>query len=241
MSSSLIYRRAVALQSVIAIPDRPAAPYLTAAETTAIDTLVAAVEARTGVQIATAIVGKADSYLELPWTAFALGASLAGLALVAADWSRPQWVTAGTASAHVMAILATGAAAALLAIAVPPFGRRLLRESRGQVEVRQYAESLFLRHALFASRRRTTVLVLVSLFERRIEILADDGFGDRVTNADWQTVIARMTPSLRDARAFDALRDGLAAVDRLLTATGFHADGSERDELPNRPIEERGE
>lgn len=214
---------------------------LTADETDAIDALVARAEARTGVQIVPAVVGKADSYVELPWTAFALGASLAGLALVLADASRPQWVTANTAIAHVMAILATGGAAALFSIFVPPFGRLFLRASRAHAEVRQYAESLFLRHALFASRRRTAVLMLVSLFERRIEILADEGLRARVTDEDWQTAVARMTPRLREGRAFHALQEGLAAVEELLASKGFRGEPGDVNEFSNRPIEERGE
>ena len=202
---------------------------------------MAAAESRTGVQIVTAITAKADSYVELPWTAFALGASLAGLALVAADAARPQWVTANTAIAHVMAILATGAAAALAAIFVPAFGRQFLRPSRTAVEVRQYAESIFLRHALFEARGRAAVLVLVSLFERRIEILADEGLRARAPGADWHAVVARMTPRLREGRTFHAMQEGLAAVEQVLVDNGCHGEAGLCDDLPNRPIEERGE
>jgi putative membrane protein len=188
-----------------------------------------------------AVVGKSDSYVELPWTAFALGASLAGLALVLADAAWPQWVTANTARVHVMAMLAAGAAAALLAVFVPPFARLFLRRSRAHVEVRQYAESLFLRHALFASRRRTAVLVLVSLFERRIEILADEGLRARVTGAEWEAIVAQMAPRLREGRASHALQESLAAIDALLASKGFRAEAGDVDDLPNQPIQERGE
>ena len=42
-------------------------------------------------QLVTAVIGKADSYVELPWKAFALGAALAGLVLVVADALSPRW------------------------------------------------------------------------------------------------------------------------------------------------------
>ena len=70
--------------------------------------------------------------------------------------------------------------------------RLFLRPTRSIVEVR-YAESLFLLSPLMA-RRHICILILVSLFERRIEIPADAGCNDRVTDAEWQGVIARMTP-----------------------------------------------
>lgn len=188
-----------------------------------------------------AVVGKADSYVELPWTAFALGASLAGLALVAADIFDPQWATSTTAIVHVMAMLITAAAAALSAIFVPGFARLFLRASRTQVEVRQYAESLFVRHALFASKRRSAILILVCLFERRIEVLPDEGLRGRVEDADWDEVVARMTPGLRGGRPGDALREGIAAVEQVLVVKGFRAGPGDSNELPDRTIQEDGE
>jgi putative membrane protein len=214
--------------------------FLTTTEAEAIDALVAGVESRTGVQVVTAIVARSDSYIELPWKAFALGASFAACGVVVADMVRPEWITASTALFHALTILLLGAAAALAAVFVPPFGRLFLRETRRDVEVRQYAESLFLKRGLFATLRRTAVLVLISLFERRIEILADTGFDGRIGEPDWHGVIARMTPRLKRNKAADALREGLSALEALLTARGFTAGEGGSNELPDRPIEEAG-
>ena len=76
----------------------------------------------------------------------------------------------------------------------------------------------------------------------RVEVLADDGFHERVADDDWHDVIARMTPRLREARPFHALQEGLTAIESLLEQKGFRrASGSRTDnELPDRPIEERG-
>lgn len=214
--------------------------YLTADEAASLDALVVRLEARTGIQIVPAIVGKADSYAELPWKAFALGASLASLALVVADYLRPDWVTATTAVLHAMTVLTLASACALLSIFVPSCARLLLRRIRADVEVRQYAESMFLRRGLFATRERTGVLVLVSLFERRVEIVADTGFGGRVGGPEWQAVIAGMTPHLRNRRPFEALRDALAAIEELLVARGFRGVAG-ANELPDATVEEDGE
>jgi putative membrane protein len=200
---------------------------------------VARVEARTGVQVVTAVIGRADDYTELPWKAFALGVSLAGLLLVMADALRPQWVTSYTALVHTTTMLGVGATAALLAIFVPPFARLFLRAARRDVEVRQYAQALFLTRDLFATPDRTAVLILVSRFERRIEIVHDRGLAGRVAEAEWQTVIARMTPHLRDGRPFRALEESLAAVAELLASKGFRGTGA-ANVLSDRPIEERG-
>ena len=214
--------------------------FLTDAEADAINAQVAGVESRTGVEVVTAIVGKSDTYVELPWKAFALGASLASFGVVIADVWRPDWVTAATALLHAVTIIGAAAASALLAVFVPAFGRLFLRTTRVEIEVRQHAESLFLTRDMFRTRQRTAVLVLISLFERRIEILPDAGLHDRVTVADWRAVIARMTPRLREARPFHALREGLTALEALLAAKGFRGDEVRDHPLPDRPIEERG-
>jgi putative membrane protein len=188
-----------------------------------------------------AVVGRSDNYAELPWMAFAAGTSLAALGLVAADTLRPHWTVAYTALVHATIILGAGATAALLAIFVPPFARLFLRPAQIGAEVRQYAESLFLRHQLFATTRRTGILILVSLFERRIEIVADEGCRNWIAQADWQAIIAGMAPRLRERRPGHALLDALAAVDSLLQSKGFeHRDGDTND-LPDAAIEERGE
>jgi putative membrane protein len=214
--------------------------FLNDAEADAITGQIGRLEARTGAQIVTAVVGKSDTYAELPWKAFALGAALAALAVVIEDVARPQWVTAHTALIHATLILGAGAASALLTVFVPPFARLFLRPTRRDLEVRQHAQSLFLRRELFKTRNRTGVLILVSLFERRVEILADTGFESRVSEGEWASVVARMTPRLREARPFHAFEEGLAAIEDLLTSKGVQLGAGADEGLSDRPIEERG-
>jgi putative membrane protein len=92
---------------------------LSKSESAAIEARSREVEARVGLQVVAAIIGKADAHVELPWKAFAIGAVLAGLALVVADAMRPQWLTANAALADTVTILGAGGASALLAIFVP--------------------------------------------------------------------------------------------------------------------------
>jgi putative membrane protein len=213
--------------------------YVSVEEAALLDAAVARLEARTGVQVVPAVVGRSDAYPELPWHAFAVGAAFSAFGLVVADHLNPAWITTYTAVLHATIILGAGAVCLLAAAFLAPIARLLLRANRAGEEVRQYAESLFLRRALFATRGRTGLLVLVSLFERRIEILADSGFAGRVGEPEWQAVIARMAPRLRDGKPFEALRDALAAIEELLAAKGFRSAGGS-NELPDGVIEEPG-
>jgi putative membrane protein len=209
-------------------------------EAAAIDAQVASVEAATGVEVVAALTAKADAYVELPWKAFALGASLFALGGMLLDLVRPDWATLHGSLVAVVAILGGGAASALAAVFVPGYARLFLRPVRAEIEVRQYAKALFLERELFRTQRRTGVLMLVALFERRIEILPDVGFRDRVSTADWQGVVARMTPLLEQARAVDALHEGLRALQEVLIGDGFHGVAGAVNELRNCPIDDAG-
>jgi putative membrane protein len=213
---------------------------LSSAESDALEALVAKVESCTGVQVVVAAIGKADSYVELPWKAFALGASVATFAAVSADLLRPQWTTSEAALVSAVFILGAAAACALLAVFVPRFARLFLRAARGHLEVRQYAQSLFLTRELFRAQNRTAVLILVSEFERRIELVPDVGLHDRVCDAEWRGVIDALAPRLREARPFHALQEGLAALEHLLVSKGFRGRAGMPDQLSDRPIDELG-
>jgi putative membrane protein len=214
--------------------------FLTRAEADAIEARTAALEAHAGVQVVTAVVGKADHYAELPWKAFALGAALAALAVVIADWLRPDWASSQAALRHVLAILGSGAVSALLTIIAPSYARMFLTTQRRDSEVRHYAQSVFLRRELFATQGRNGILVLVCLFERKVEVLADQGLHNRVGEPQWRSVIARMTAALAADRVAEALELGLARLDEILRERGPPPEPGTRNELANRPIEERG-
>jgi len=214
--------------------------FLSPAEAAEIDASIARVEASTGVQVVTAVVGKADAYAELPWMAFALGVSLAALCGVVTDALRPDWMTTQVALLHTIMILGAGGASALAAVFIPGYARLFLRPALRDLEVRHYAQSLFLRRELFKTRERTGVLILICKFERKIEILPDVGLHARVANADWERVIAAMTPHLREARLTGALQAGLATLAEMLAARGFAARAGGVNELPDAPIEEAG-
>ena len=186
-------------------------------------------EARTGIEVVAAVVGRCDAYPEIPWKAFAL---CSGLAFLAAMLWRPDAVLGG------LTFLGAGAAAALATVFLPGFARLFVDASRREAETRQYAASFFLAHDLSRTQRRSAILVLVGVFERTVVILPDSGIRDRIAEADLQEIIARMTPQLAAGRIALALRDGLDALEAQLVASGFSGGG--RDEIAQEVFEEKG-
>lgn len=222
-------RRRSTRESSFAMNDNGAAP---------IAARVAALERARGVEVVTASIAKADVYMELPWRAGALAASVTSLVLAIGDLLRPDWATSTTLLIALATVMLAGAGVALAAIFVPPFARLFLSRHRAETEVRQYAQAFFLERQLFRTRRRLGILILVSKFEHRVEVIADIGFDGRIAAAEWGSVIPPMVPALKDGRPHDALLAGVEALDKLLEQRGFVGDGSAANELPDATIEE---
>lgn len=214
--------------------------YLTPQEQQQINELVAEVEAATGAQVQAAVIGKADSYPEIPWKAFASGAAIAAFAVVLVGWLRPDWVSLHSAIFDATAILGTGAALGLLTVFVPPFARLFLDRLRADTEATQYAQSMFLERELFRTRQRTGILLLVCRFEHAVVILPDEGIRARVNEVELDQVIARMTPLLARGETAAALRDGLRAFKTRLLEKGFGSTSADTDEITTGLVQEKG-
>jgi putative membrane protein len=212
--------------------------HLTEQEQQRLDRRVAEAEKRTGSQIVLAVIGRCDNYPELPWKAFALAASVAGFAAVLLDRGQASWGPPGTVLPAVAATLVAGAGAGLLTVVLPAFARLFLDRHRRESEVRQYAESLFLKRQVFATQGRTGILVLVSLFERQVVILPDTGLAKRLGADSLAAIIARMTPSLAHGRVSAALEQGLSGLEEALASTAPGTPGT--DALPDEIVQEDG-
>jgi putative membrane protein len=194
---------------------------VTAADAAAIERRVAEFEARAGVEIVAAVERRSDLYPEVPWRAFALGASLASLGTLVVDLLHPGWTTPGVLLVQALSILGAGLLTTLMAMLLPGIARLLIRHGRMQQEVRQRAEAVFLARELFATPGRDALLVLVSRFERCVVIVPDVAYRDRVSAAEWQAVVERMMPSLAAGRLVGAFDAGFTAIEALLVEKGF--------------------
>ena len=194
---------------------------------------VEAAEKHTGAQIVLAIIERSDSYAEIPWKAFALGTSGAGLLVLLMNrmWPLPDPVMAALLAIVIM--LATGAGFALLSVFVPDFARLFLHSHRAEVETMQYAKSLFLSRELFGTPERRAVLLLVSLFERRIVVLPDAGLNLKINQETIEKIIVHMRIYLNSGKTAQALETGLKKLEEVILSDG------PSHELPN-VIEERG-
>jgi putative membrane protein len=214
--------------------------FLDPAAETAVKQRVAAIERSAGVEVVAAIIARADSYPEIPWKAFALGSALSLLAATLAALIAPGWEAAEAMVETAVAALATGAAAALATVWIEPLARLFLTRARRQSEALQYAQAMFLDAGLQRTPRRDGILLLVSLFEHEVVLLADRGVRDRIGAVALDSVITVVTATLKRRQVKEALLGGLARLEEALAASGLRAQLGEPDEVAVTLIQQRG-
>jgi len=202
------------------------------------DKRIAEVEFQTKSQVVLAIVKRCDNYSEIPWKAFAIGASAAALIVVTLDLVMVRWIIDTVILLSVVAVLGSGTVLAMLTLIFPGFARLFLPKSRMETETRQYAESLFLSKELFTADNRKGILLLVSQFERQVVILPDKGVSERLSTDVLKRIISKITPHLKQNDVKNAMETGL---DELVTALSPpKAKRTGKSGLSNEIIEEDG-
>jgi len=201
---------------------------------------VAETEKRVDAQIVLAVVRRSDSYPEIPWKAFALGTSVAGLITFVLNTIIPFWNSPALVLFSIAALLAVGLFFALIAITIPLVARLFISKQRAKEEVRQYAESVFLSRELYTTQNRKSVLLLVSLFERCVFVLPDKGLANRFGKTELHTVIDPMVVLLKQNKLRNAFEEGLSQLTAILVKNGPQAMVDRRNELSNEIIEEEG-
>ncbi len=195
---------------------------------------VAEAERRTSGEIVPYLVERSGSYPAAVWR----GASLAALAtmLVAVlvlqfyDGWALGWLYASWGMALLVALAGTGGA--LLALLAPV--KRLLAGEAGLArEVHRRAAMAFLDEEVFSTRDRTGILLFVSLFEHRIEVLGDAGINQQVSADEWVDIVDTIRRGVKDGHLADGLVEAIGMCGALLEAKGVALRPGDTDELPD--------
>lgn len=206
-----------------------------------INALVRRFEADTGIEAVAAVVGKADTYPEIPWKAYASGSALGGLAAVTLLLLASDWTSASAFAIGALATLGAGAAFAAAATLVPPFGRLYLDRIRARAEMRQYALCMFMEREIFRTRERKAVLLLVARYERAALVLADTGLAAHLPAADLERIGEAAQEALRTAGVTAAFEAGLTALRTALKAHGYvEAPAGRENALDDAVLAEKG-
>jgi uncharacterized membrane protein len=104
------------------------------------------------------------------------------------------------------------------------------------VSARERAAEVFAQLRVWDTQANNGVLLYLLLADHAIELVADRGFDDCVTAAQWQAACRRIEDGLHRGEYEAAVLDGIAALSELVAGCYPSSGGtSDRNELPDRP------
>jgi putative membrane protein len=131
-----------------------------------------------------------------------------------------------------------GAALGYLVCTIPPVKRRLIPRDRVENAVDLRSLAAFTAHGLHHTREHTGILILVSLLEHRVEVLADRGINEKVPTGTWDEIVQIVTNGLKTGNACDGLCTAIGRCGEIL-GEHFPRPPDDVDELANRLVTER--
>lgn len=121
---------------------------------------------------------------------------------------------------------------------VPTVIRLVTSRERMAHKVTLRAEQAFYKHGLHNTKGRTGILILVSLLERRVHVLADKSINDCVPTGTWDGLVNGILDGIRTGQATDAICAAIAKSGALLAQVSPADSGDNPNELPDTLIQE---
>jgi putative membrane protein len=125
----------------------------------------------------------------------------------------------------------------VLLCSLPDLKKPFLGEDRKEEAVRTRASIAFYEHGLNKTRQNTGVLFFLSLFEKKVHILADQGIYSKVGQETLDRYARIVTEGIKKDRACNALCQAIQDAGQLLS-THFPTIAGDTNELPDAVITE---
>lgn len=199
----------------------------------AIQEAVRKAELRTSGEIVPFVVARSSSYLIAFWKAagiFGMAALVFILLMstVYTGWGFGWMLT----PPGIVVIVTVSALLGVLLVRFIPGLQRLIAGRAALIEgVRNRAFQAFISEEIFNTRERTGILLFISIFERRVEVIGDSGINAHVKQEDWSSVVADVISGIRAGKLGDGL---VSAIDRcggLLEDKGVEIRPDDTNEL----------
>lgn len=180
--------------------------HLTEADRELIKKSVAALEARSSSEVVPMIISASSDY-PAAVTAGGFGIALFVGTLVSHLWFADDLTTC------IIALALALFPARWVVRRLPLLLRVLIHNDEMDAEVTEQAKVAFVDHGLHATRDHSGILILISLFEHRVHILADRGISSVVEQRVWDDAVGKIVQGIHEGRLAEALAsviDGFA-------------------------------
>jgi len=200
--------------------------FFSAAENEEITRTIQEVELQTSGEVAVMVVEQSDSYPESRILAGVIIGCL--LALGVTDFLLDDSLWGFLPLAATFSLLITR-----LADYLPPVKRFFVPAARLEEMVREQAVQGFFQQGLYKTREATGVLFFISLFERRVWVLADQGINEKISQESLQAYAADIAKGIKEGRSAEALCLEIRRAGKVL-AQHFPVRDDDINELPDQ-------
>lgn len=183
-------------------------------------------ESMTSGEIVPMVVDQSDAYLHVDF----IGALIVQFAaFLAAIWLLPVFDYLSILAIQVLGLIVGFLAFRYLA----PLKRICLSPKIAEEEVFEKALRVFRELELNRTAERTGILILVSLLEHRVQVLADSGINARVKSGTWDEVVEIVLEGIKGGDLCQGLCDAIERCGEIL-AHDFPVQPDDVNELPDR-------
>jgi putative membrane protein len=111
-----------------------------------------------------------------------------------------------------------------------PLKRLFISKKEIQEEVEEAATTAFFKEGLYRTRDETGILIFISVFERKVWVLADRGINEKVEKNQWEKTVATIVAGIKNNTQGDAICEAVGEIGGLL-AVHFPVKPDDTNEL----------
>ena len=189
-------------------------------------------EKLTSGEIVPYVVGQSDHYESAEWRAGFILWCIVVIALWLLPAATGAWMRVGALTVAACSLLALGAGM-LLARSAGPVRRLFAGRHLMARRVEQRAAEAFISEEVFATPKRTGILIFLSLLERRVLVIGDAGINSRVAPGSWDGIIDGVVAAIGRGLPADGLVEAIRSCGALLAAHGVLREATDADVLPD--------
>jgi putative membrane protein len=129
----------------------------------------------------------------------------------------------------------TGILLAFLLFRIDAVKRLVISKKVMHQKVHDGAFSTFYQQGVYKTKHKTGILIYISLFEREVVVLGDDGINAKVKENAWGDVVATIIKGIKEEHLKKGIVDGIESCRNLLK-THFPIQAGDVNELPDRVV-----
>lgn len=201
-------------------------------ERKAIEARIEAAEKKTSGEIVVAAVKASGGYAWVFWACAATGLGIASLTVGSLSFTRWEF-----SALQLLEWQLLGTCVGLALAFIPAVRRFWVSKRVLAAKVDRQAMATFMANGISQTRDRTGILIYISEFEHRVEILGDRGIHSKVGEGFWDQQVKHIIAGIRSGQAARAIEEAIDQMAAKLTEH-FPVRAGDHDELPNRILGE---